>query len=368
MKKSSWFDFEAATRAGLRGILVGIVGLLGMGVAHAQEEQLDALTQAGDKIEEQAGGDAADKDKDPTGWTYGLKLGATVAWNISSNVVGNDDGSTVQIGGVLDGDLGFLSDDRAHDWDLTLKLQEAQTRTPQLATFLKSLDNFELNTHYIYHIPDVSWLGPYAQAGLTAPILRGFAVREGNTTVSRPNASGNGIVTNTVAGGEHIELTSSFEPLVLQEALGLFMKPYATEPFTFVSRVGIGFQQIITDGGFAVADNDATTALEITPLASSESGGGVLEIEMNGALAKNISWEASAKWLLPFFSNNDTTLSGTELLNQTYGADLSVKLASWVALDVVFRAKRIPLVLQEWQIQNGILLTTGFDLVKMLGV
>jgi hypothetical protein len=40
-----------------------------------------------------------------------------------------------------------------------------------------------------------------------------------------------------------------------------------------------------------------------------------------------------------------------------------VRLTKWASLDYVVSAKKIPLVLDAWQVQNGLLLTVGFDLI-----
>ena len=40
-----------------------------------------------------------------------------------------------------------------------------------------------------------------------------------------------------------------------------------------------------------------------------------------------------------------------------------MKLAKWASLDYLLSAKRIPLILDKWQVQNNLLFTTGFDII-----
>ena len=56
-------------------------------------------------------------------------------------------------------------------------------------------------------------------------------------------------------------------------------------------------------------------------------------------------------------------LDGIDLLNTELTAKISVKLAKWLSLDYVLSAKRVPLNLDDWQVQNSVLATAGFDIL-----
>ena len=72
--------------------------------------------------------------------------------------------------------------------------------------------------------------------------------------------------------------------------------------------------------------------------------------------------------LYPFYSDPEAAiggeiLEGVELTNVEISGKLSVKLAAWASLDYVLSAKYLPLIIDEWQVQNGLLLNSSFNLL-----
>ena len=102
-------------------------------VAHGQK-----VVIPGDVKEEKV---LADKPDKPDGWQLKLGVGATGSLNHSSKVVGQADGSTVQLGGILNGGATLIGG--PHEWENTLAYKFTQTRTPQLDEFLKSADDLD---------------------------------------------------------------------------------------------------------------------------------------------------------------------------------------------------------------------------------
>ena len=70
--------------------------------------------------------------------------------------------------------------------------------------------------------------------------------------------------------------------------------------------------------------------------------------------------------MIPFINDLDTEddRSITELTNIEIGATISFKVFEWLAIDYVFRALRQPQLLDEWQIQNNLLLTASYSFFK----
>jgi hypothetical protein len=46
------------------------------------------------------------------------------------------------------------------------------------------------------------------------------------------------------------------------------------------------------------------------------------------------------------------------------GTDLVTLKAKWASLDYLLMVRRVPRIADYWQVQNGIILTAGFDLLK----
>ena len=101
----------------------------------------------------------------------------------------------------------------------------------------------------------------------------------------------------------------------------------------------------------------------MTQLEKSTQAGGEAEVELGGAWGGNLSWGTKAMFFYPFYTSVATKLTGIDLASTDLSAKLSVKLAKWASLDYLLSAKRIPLILDKWQVQNNLLFTTGFDII-----
>jgi len=158
--------------------------------------------------------------------------------------------------------------------------------------------------------------------------------------------------------------TGAFEPLILTETFGVFIDPLAEKALTLKLKAGAGAQQIIARNGFALTKYDKDKALvQLKQLDTSIQAGGEFELQANGELTKTVAWKAKANFFQPLYSTSEQKLEGLDALQTDFAAALSVKLAKWAKLDYVFNVKRQPLVLERWQVQHGLLLTTGFNLL-----
>ena len=301
----------------------------------------------------------AAKQKD--GWTKKLDVGATGAANSSDNVVGSADGATYQIGVVLQGEAKLKAGQ--HAWNNELKLQHAQTRTPVIDQFVKSSDVLDFSSTWLYSLGSIDWMGPYARLKLNTQVLEGYDVRAGDINVVKTELDGTEAKSVT-ADGEITDVTGFFEPLILTEGAGLFANPWEDKEFTLQAKVGAAMQQIIVQDGYAVAGYDADTkTVKLKRLETSNQAGAELEVAAKGQMTTDVSWKTKATFFFPVVSNVDTDFEGLDALNSDLSGSVSVKLAKWASLDYVLSIKRVPLVLDEWQVQHGLLLSTAFSLL-----
>ena len=292
------------------------------------------------------------------GWKLGLNLGSTISFNHNSNVVGIPDGINFQIG-VLVGTFANLRGGQ-HEWLNSLDLKETFTKTPSIDLFLKSNDELSLKTTYLYHIEDIDWLGPFVRASMVAQVFPGFDARPDTVTLSK--TAPDGTVTQDSVEGQHpITLTAAFEPAKLKEVAGLFANPIDMESAHLQVQLGLGSTQTFTADGYVITDDEKTPELEMTQLEDYIQVGGELEITLGGKFQKFITWGVNTSFFQPFYTSKDRDLSGLDLMTITMAANLSVKLAEWASLDYVLSAKREPLILDEWQVANGLLFTAGFS-------
>lgn len=301
----------------------------------------------------------AAKQKD--GWKSKLDLGATGAANSSSKVVGSADGATYQIGLVLQGEAKLKAGQ--HAWNNELKVQHAQTRTPVIDQFVKSSDVLDASSTWLYELEAISWMGPYVRLKVNTQVLEGYDVRPGEVNVVKTDVDGKQS-TSITEDGAITDVTGFFEPLILTEGAGMFANPWEDKDFTLQGKLGAATQQIIAQDGYAVSGYDTDkNLLSLKQLESSSQAGAEVELAAKGMMTSEVSWKAKATFFFPVISTATTELAGLDALNSDLTGSVSVKLARWASLDYVLSIKRIPLVLDEWQVQHGILLSTAFSLL-----
>ena len=293
----------------------------------------------------------------PKGWTGGLNLGASLAFTHNRKVVGTQDGIVFQLGILLDGNYGYFGAE--HEWLNELSIKETVSKTPSIDAFIKTQDELDFMSTYLYRPPAIRWLGPFARFHLSTAIFPGYDVRGEDTVIQKGSANAR----ETVAAQEKIDLTTWFEPLLLRESAGAFALPLEREEIVLRFQLGLGAQEVLSQGGYVLTDDDTTPAVELTRLEDYQQIGAELEAAASGKARTYVTWSVVANLFQPFYSSIQRGKSGLELLNIALEAKVSVKLASWLSLDYVLSAKRIPLVIDEWQVQNGLLLTAGFSLL-----
>lgn len=336
---------------------------------------------AEDKVKEQmkataeAKAKAAKENKTLDGWKYDLNLGFNGGYTQNSSVVGQADGSTWQIGGVLNGGADLYAGN--HEWHNALVIAHQQTQTPVIDGFIKTADNFELTSMWLYKLKAVPWLGPFARARFQTQLFPGALVFGEDTAVQFRDAKGvpiptlnpdqavDGSQVTTVTGQQRVNITQAFEPFTMRQSVGAFARAVEEKTVKVTFTLGLGAQEVFVsgDGGFAVTDDDATPQIELTRLQDSIQVGIEVGMDAAGTLGEQVTWALSVNTMQPFFVDAETDLEGLDLLNVETIGKIGVKLAKWVSLDYVLTARKIPLIVDEWQIQNSVLLSTAFNLL-----
>jgi hypothetical protein len=326
--------------------------LVGHATAWAQESR--KVSEAPKDVTEKMA-TAADTLK---GWNNAVRFSGTFSFTQSDNVVGAQDGSYFQGGVVLDGAWNHYGDRTT--WENLLKAQLTQSRTPTIDAFIKSLDNFDVQTTYYYHLKQPSWIGPYARARLNTQLFKGFEIDAEDQVIRQVYLDGS---QNTflLPATEQFQLTSSFEPLILSQNVGLFASPPGSPGFRVKSKLGFGLQEIVVgDSAFAVQDVESTPEVEVNQLEQAVQGGAVLDVNVAGKPAQNVAWKVDTSIFLEAFTDSDIEANA---FNMDLNGLFSVKLVKWASFDYVLLIKHIPRIVDRWQVQNGVVLTVGFDLL-----
>ncbi len=302
----------------------------------------------------------AQGDKSEDGWDFTLSIGATVNVSQNDSVVGQPDGTSITLGSKFN--FGADYNKGGHEVRSRLDIANTFTQTPVVDEFVRTNDLMTLETIYYYHFESVPWFGPFARLNLQTSIFQGEDVQaETKDYIIR---GADGTVENITA--DRLKLTDPLQPLTLKESAGFFARPLDHRWLSIEFRIGLGAQQIFADGGLAINDNGDTAEIEVDRLVDSSQAGAEAALTATGAaFGKRVTYKAGAESLTPFFSSSDadTDKSAVDLTNVTVYAQLSFKLVSWASLDYEFKAIRQPVLLDEFQIQNNLLLTFGYTLL-----
>ena len=296
------------------------------------------------------------------GWDGSLVLGASTSLAQNSNVVGAADGIAWAMGAQVAGGLSYTRGN--HEWVNTLKLAETYTYTTALDEFVKTVDELAWRSTYLYGLPPVPWLGPFAELKLKTAILPTHDVQGAPHTYTTDPAD----AAAELKQGTRFKLAGAFRPLYIEESAGAFGKPVKKEAITVELKVGFGGKHVFAADQYAVGsvDKDARV-VTLTPLSDVHQGGPAVSAGAKGALQeKKITYFALAEVMVPLINNRleGDERNAAELTNVLIEAGLSFKLVSWASLDYSFRALREPQLLDRWQIQNNLLLSFSYTLVK----
>lgn len=343
----------------------GIVGLMGVGTiassARADDAPAPPPAPAAD-----AGGPATkgktdavakpDEAKRAEGWSPGIAFGGTFNLVDTRSVVGQMDGTTLMLGAALDASLEFNTG--MHEWRNSLKAGAGVSRTPALDEFVKTSDGLSFESIYLLHLLEI--FGPYARVAMNTQMFPGMDIRPTAVTYSVANLDGS----TTEYLGRRLAMTDAFAPLTFKESIGAFIQPLKQDQITLEGRAGIGAQETLAEGNLAVNDDAATPVVEVKALSDFYQIGAEAIVNAWGFIdeTKRVSYTVGAGVLVPFATSDlaagdDRSLP--ELTNFEGIVGLNVKLFDWASLGYKLTVIREPLLVDQWQVSNNLLLTIG---------
>lgn len=309
----------------------------------------------------------------PDGWSPFLSVGSTVQIGSSSGVVGKIDGQTYSLGVNVNGRMGYKKGQ--HEWNNKLSVQLQESNIPGLTGWVKSLDTTRLDSSYVWS-PSANF-GLFASFNIDTSFFGTEDVRPGPTSylIKEPGA----VITNGVCVGctgdtggsarngggiKQVLLTKEFAPTTFGQGLGANMKVYEHYGQKVVARVGIGAQEVIARGGVALTDDAATAnVIEATRLQDFTQIGAQLKLTADGSFNKNITYGFLADVLFPFYNSLDTGKSFINTVNVSLDLKVGFKMASWFSIEYVLGVRRLPLLVDNWQVWHGLLGSFAFNLI-----
>ena len=300
------------------------------------------------------------------GWEGKIKLGANISLSSSNNVVGAQDGVTFSLGAAFQGELSLVRG--GHEWRNRLEINETFTKTPTIDRVIKSTDFLLFDSVYLYTFEAWPWIGPFVRFGLKTALLPGYDVQAQEYTYVTTKLDGS---TFTEPNKDSKRMTDSFLPTLLKQSVGAFTKPYSEKFFGIEIRLGFGAQEFFGDDQLATTKVDSDKKIvSVKELEDYSQVGGEASIQIDGSLWEDkVTYRVYAEAMIPFYTSIDDSedRNAGELTNVELGAGLTFKLVEWASVVYEFKAVRLPLVLDEFQIQNNLLLSFSYSLHKKRG-
>lgn len=294
------------------------------------------------------------REGDAGGWDGTLSLSAT--FNVVSNrsVVGQAEGESFLGGGALKGGLDYVAG--PHEWRNTLLLQQSWAKTEAIDEWLKNNDALEIESLYYHYLLD--WAGAFGRLNLQTSIFAAEQVTAEPATYVDPE--GNPVTTDRLA------LADAFEPLTINESVGAFFAPVRSTPLNVRLRLGVGGRHTLASG-VAVLASEANPdgSVPYTVLSDVHQGGVELFGGVDGVLmAKRLTYQAGVSVLVPVINNDPLERGAGELTRIGAVAGLTTSVFDWLSLNYEFKAINDPQLLDEWQIQNSLLLSFNYTLIE----
>lgn len=304
------------------------------------------------------------KKKLKDGWHPKLDAGFNFAFSQSQGVVGVPDGMSMALGLLLNGGLVYRY--RAHAWITTLAMVHTQSKTPGIDLFIKSADKLELASYYQYRFPKLKMLGIIGGVKLTTALLPGSLIVTEDTAIDRTPDDPTDFYDLALAQ-KAFRLTDAFAPLLFKQFVGGLVKPFTRKWMNIDVRLGIGGVEVWTQDCYVLDDNEDTEGiLELKQLQDYQQAGVELQLSVTGvAFDKILTYGVHAEIMYPFVTSIDTgDLKGADLFNTEFKVLLGIKLWKWVSLSYALAILRIPMILDDWQVTNTLLLTVKANIVK----
>jgi hypothetical protein len=296
-------------------------------------------------------------------WQLKAKLNSNFSFTNNKDYVGQTDGSIYQFN---------INTESAANWHYAqhellneLHILYGLSKTPQLEDIFKSKDQIQFVSTYLYHLKTIDWIGPFVRFKFTSSLFKGYYVSSNDENLVLNYANGQVDNIGTLKANSRFKLVKAFEPMTIRGNLGFFANPYDSKKLKVELKFGSGFQQTITHDGFVLADDTDTPEIEFNQLEDHTEAGLELETNLSGIINENVKWSILSNFFFPLNDQDNLSdeLDGIEKLNTNIEGKISSKLTRHFSMDYLLVIKRQPLILDEWQIQNGIVVNFHYDLL-----
>ena len=277
-------------------------------------------------------------------------LGGSLELTHRHQVAGATDGLT--FGGDLFFDFDLLFDRELHYLSAQLQIEAGMILLPDLEDWRKTLDYADLAAIYVLQLhPRV---GPYINFEYDTHMLPGHDYLAEPREVVLLDENGDEL--ERIPDVERVSLGRSFSRNDLREGIGANWRALRSRYLDLDLRLGVGFQQLITNDLYRRSDDEDTAALEYRRAQPFTHREGIdLGIVAAGSLTGWLSYDVEFALLEPFndFANPVINLDLT----------LTIRLFSYASLNYLLRVRRDIVIVEDGaQVDQALLLRFAFNL------
>jgi len=301
----------------------------------------------------------AEKKEKTDGWFPKLNASLTTSMVHNKNLPGIDDGLSLTIGVLIDGELKYNKG--PHRWITTLKIVHTQSKTPTLEPFFKTADELDLKSLYEHSFNKYNKLMVFGGGQIIATLFPGHVVVSEDTVLRKLRTDGTEVAGQAMAN-EPYEISPGLSPFSFKQLVGFGVTP-SEDPF---AKLNIRLSMVAQETwarGYTVDDDGDTPELELREFENFQQVGPQFNLNIEGEIKKKLKYSFSAEMMFPVYTSIDTDLSGFNLLNTDLEFKLGVEVTKWASLNYVFTAKRQPMIVDEWQILNNLVFTVTANIL-----
>ena len=293
------------------------------------------------------------------GWFPKLVLGANLSMVHTHDVQGVGNGLSLSIGGALNGELVYRHGQ--HSWITLLSGIHAWTKSPTVEPFVKNADEMNLKSLYEYRFKKFEQLAVYGGLQAITALAPGSIVAAQDMPLIYNLLDGTQIL-GMAPRNQRVRVTKGFNPFIFKQLLGLTARPYRSPIAELDVKVSLVGQEVWAEG-FTISDVKTTPELELVQLQDYQQFGLQIEALLGGKIQANLTYAFRLELMYPFVTSIDTPLTGFDLLNTDITFKLSLKISKWAALEYSFGAKRQPLIVDQWQVTNNLVLSVTANIL-----
>jgi hypothetical protein len=283
-----------------------------------------------------------------TAWSGQLVLGLNAGLSHTQGVAGQDD--ELILAGDFTADMVVAYDRADHRFATILEITEGAEGEP--TPFYTASDLIRLDLIYLYDITDR--IGPYARVRVLASVFPSEETVDEDTTIRRLLLDGSSEDVE-VPAGERFRTGDILHELELREGAGLNLRLVRSAIANIALRLGAGFRQNRFNRAFVEDDDLETPEIEYRQLDDFQQSG--LESLLVGDVrfTRVLTYTTELEVFEDFESLEDPSLD--------WQNTLSLRLSSFAFVDYALDLLLEPLVTEELQISQELLLRFSWEVL-----